>query len=393
MAVFRKDSHKLVEFEQIFFVKNEDGKEKNDEGELQKLLFENPELFPIDVNSSDVNTSYFIPLVRELSVDKHGIIDILATDSSGNIFIIECKLAYNYDNKKIRGQITDYVSGIWSKYTIEASVNENKFEEFWTWLCNEIMTKSNKKLDNIIEESMSKNLDIPKTPGNDLVVKDIVNNIKENFRHNRVFLIFAVDLITDTLREIVNWHNYSLDRANNYPAFILEVSRFKKEGVELISTRTYPSNLKEIKSIKSKRENASPRAVNDYDKWVTSLERNSPDGIEKIKEFVNKLNSMVEKNNGSMEWGTGKNPNALPVFENFPERKPIGIRADGVCIFQFRMMQNKPEYKSIATKFENEIRAIGDFKNELKTGKDTGLTPDKWINHSDEILKCLEIFL
>ena len=56
MAVFRKDSHKLVEFEQIFFVKNEDGKEKNDEGELQKLLFENPELFPIDVNSSDVNT-------------------------------------------------------------------------------------------------------------------------------------------------------------------------------------------------------------------------------------------------------------------------------------------------------------------------------------------------
>ena len=284
MAVFRKDSHKLVEFEQIFFVKNEDGKEKNDEGELQKLLFENPELFPIDVNSSDVNTSYFIPLVRELSVDKHGIIDILATDSSGNIFIIECKLAYNYDNKKIRGQITDYVSGIWSKYTIEASVNENKFEEFWTWLCNEIMTKSNKKLDNIIEESMSKNLDIPKTPGNDLVVKDIVNNIKENFRHNRVFLIFAVDLITDTLREIVNWHNYSLDRANNYPAFILEVSRYNNGSGELISTRTYPTDLKEIRNVTSKRGNASPRAVNDYDKWVASLERNSPDEKEKIKE-------------------------------------------------------------------------------------------------------------
>ena len=258
---------------------------------------------------------------------------------------------------------------------------------------SEIESKSKKKIEDILAESVRNNSGITPTPGDALVVEDIINNIKDNFKDNNIFLVFAVDAINDRLRELVNWHNYSVNQGNNYPAFILEVSRFKKEGVELISTRTYPSNLKEIKSIKSKRENASPRAVNDYDKWVTSLERNSPDGIEKIKEFVNKLNSMVEKNNGSMEWGTGKNPNALPVFENFPERKPIGIRADGVCIFQFRMMQNKPEYKSIATKFENEIRAIGDFKNELKTGKDTGLTPDKWINHSDEILKCLEIFL
>ena len=391
MAVFRKDSDKLAELEQVFFVKNEDGKEKNDEGELQKLLFDNPRLFPIgDVT----NAGDFIPLVRELPVDRHGELDILATDSSGNIFIIECKLVYNSDIKKIRGQISDYVSGIWSQYTTNGVFNESKFEKFWTEFCSEIESKSKKKIEDILAESVRNNSGITPTPGDALVVEDIINNIKDNFKDNNIFLVFAVDAINDRLRELVNWHNYSVNQGNNYPAFILEVSRYNNGSGELISTRTYPTDLKEIRNVTSKRGNASPRAVNDYDKWVASLERNSPDEKEKIKDFVNKIKSMVEKNNGSMDWGTGKkNPRAMPIFENYPNRSPIGIRADGVCIFQFHLMQGIAEYKSVAKKFESEIRVIEDFKNEMRSGKLPGLTPAKWINHSDEILKCLSIFL
>ena len=105
-----------------------DGKKSNDETILQKLIFEKPKLFPVKQITD--TTDQWIPLAREVDttskgIGRHGILDILATDGSGNIYIVECKLRYNNDMKSIRGQITDYASAIYRQFQIS---NDNAME-------------------------------------------------------------------------------------------------------------------------------------------------------------------------------------------------------------------------------------------------------------------------
>ena len=52
-----------------------------------------------------------------------GLLDVLAIDDSGNIYIIETKLYDNGDRRKIIAQVLDYASALWSEY-------RNNFKNF-----------------------------------------------------------------------------------------------------------------------------------------------------------------------------------------------------------------------------------------------------------------------
>ena len=112
-----------------------DGKKSNDETILQELIFEKPELFPIKQITE--TTDQWIPLAREVdttgrATGRHGTLDILATDNSGNIYIVECKLRYNTgDMKSIRGQITDYASAFFREV-------KNSNDNGWKWFKDSI---------------------------------------------------------------------------------------------------------------------------------------------------------------------------------------------------------------------------------------------------------------
>ena len=240
-----------------------DGKEKNDESILEDLIFENPKLFPV---GDIANSGGWIPLVTQLDIKNHGILDILATDNEGHIYIVECKLSYNtHDMKIIRGQITDYVSGLWAMNDSEYNMREEKFEKFWEWFCKEIEKgrKDGKKLENILEEFEVDSID------------DTIELMKRNFKEDEIICVFAVDAITEGLRESVKWHNNSVnDKKNNYPMFILEVKRYENDGEELIVTQTFPADLHELKTKINSGGKSSPRVKNDKDSWLKSLKRN-----------------------------------------------------------------------------------------------------------------------
>ena len=382
MGIFIKNHDIINEISPKHFVTIKDGKEKNAESLLKDLLFENPDLIPI---TDFANSTKCIPLIKELSISNHGNLDILATDNVGHIYIIECKLVYNsHDMKIIRGQISDYVSGIWAKYTTDGIFDEAKFEDFWKWLCSEIETKSHKKLENILIENKVDS------------VEDTINEMKENFKENNIINVFAVDGITEGLRETVKWHNSVLNTENNYPCFILEIKKYENANNEIISIQTYPQDLKELKITKRTSDKYSPRVKNDYNSWISTLKKNSLKEESRIIDFVNKLGEMLEKDGGSWDWGSGTvNPRAMPVFSNFLRRKPIGIRADGVCVFQFHLIQGVVEYEKTGKEWENLIRSIPDL-NQMVDQRVKDLTiskPETWVAHADKILKCLEIFL
>ena len=75
----------------------------SDEAELQKMLYDSPELIPIK-NDDEVGV-----FIREAGLPGSGSTDLLGVDSQGNILIVETKLARNQEaRRKVVGQILEY---------------------------------------------------------------------------------------------------------------------------------------------------------------------------------------------------------------------------------------------------------------------------------------------
>ena len=96
-------------------VKKEDGTLGDAEILLQEIIFKSPNMFPASEISGG-NTSIWIPLAMEVRLKGHqGRLDILGTDSVGNIYIFECKLHTNAETKTIHSQIGNYAAAFYKQ--------------------------------------------------------------------------------------------------------------------------------------------------------------------------------------------------------------------------------------------------------------------------------------
>ncbi|MDR3463687.1 MAG: hypothetical protein P4L76_15365 [Beijerinckiaceae bacterium] len=85
---------------------------RHDEKWLQRLLFDHPELIPID--TIDLGAKEVIAVCREFSIPKEGatiFLDILAVTPHGRLVLVECKLWRNPQaRREVIGQILEYAS-------------------------------------------------------------------------------------------------------------------------------------------------------------------------------------------------------------------------------------------------------------------------------------------
>lgn len=83
-----------------------------DEKWLQALLFEHPELFPMD--EIDPGSGYFVPICRELAIPKDGpsvYLDLLGMTPFGRLVLVECKLWRNPQaRREVIAQIIEYAA-------------------------------------------------------------------------------------------------------------------------------------------------------------------------------------------------------------------------------------------------------------------------------------------
>ncbi|HVH50356.1 MAG TPA: hypothetical protein VM781_01720, partial [Candidatus Bathyarchaeia archaeon] len=78
-----------------------------DETQLQKMLYEGPEL----ISPRDQHPAVFI---KEAGLPGSGYTDLLGLDIEGNISIVETKLAKNSEvRRKVIGQILEYAAYLW----------------------------------------------------------------------------------------------------------------------------------------------------------------------------------------------------------------------------------------------------------------------------------------
>lgn len=379
--------HKEYDFVPYEKISDETGKNAKDETLLEELIFNNPKIFPVGDITGEAKT--WIPLARQINVKgPHGTLDIIATDDMGNFYIVECKLRYNTgDMKTIRGQISDYASGIYR------DSKDIRFDSFWKWLCNKIEDKRGKSLEKILEEY------------NGVNPLETIEAMKKNFKENNIFLIFVVDQITSGLYDTVEWHNNVVNTEHNFPCFVIEVRKYveKQEIIEkqdenefFVRMQIFPFNFQEIVQKKE-----GTRLPNNEDIWNREFNANKLDPVEKEKilEFKEKLKILVKNDGGFMNWGSGgsRGSRMMPRFKNYDDRSPIGLRSDGILMIQFGLIRGSSRGPEAGEKFHKKILEIKELSTmipELSVNSEPQIKPQIWLPYDDKILSILEeIFL
>jgi len=373
-----------------------DGKKSNDETILQELIFEKPKLFPIKQITD--STDQWIPLAREIdttgrATGRHGTLDILATDNSGNIYIVECKLRYNTsDMKSIRGQISDYASAFYRE-------TKNSDDDGWKWFKDSIdnNTSIDRTLENILDDA-----GVP--------IEETIESMKRNLKENKIILVFAVDVMTAGLWDAIDWHNNAVNAEHNYPCFAIEVRKYsEKENDEkiFVGVQTYPYDLKEI--IQKKTQS---RGYFQHDAVTFQKQFEKSNLTEQQIQIFNHARKELEEIADAFEYNTPGSETAtaalMPRFQRICEgrRSPFAIDSNGILILQFEMLNDPIDNKGIEKPilqseiFKNSLSKIPEIKKQFEKKPQQGqritnfrLEPEIWLPVYKEIFKALEEIL
>ena len=373
-----------------------DGKKSNDETILQELLFEKPELFP--VKQITETTDQWIPLSREVdttggATGRHGILDIFATDNSGNIYIVECKLRYNTgDMKSIRGQITDYASAFFREV-------KNSNDNGWKWFKDSI--DNNTSIDGTLEDI----LDNAKVPSD-----ETIESMKRSLKENRIILVFAVDVMTAGLWDAIDWHNNAVNTGHNYPCFAIEVRRYReKENNEkiFVEVQTYPYDLTELVQKKSQSRGHFQHNAETFQKQFEKSNL-SEQQIQIFNHARKELEEIADVFVYSRPGSESATAALMPRFQSIYEgrRSPFTLDSNGMMVVQFEMLHdyidNKGSGKPILQSeiFKNSLSKIPEIKKQFEKKPQQGqrignfrLDAEIWLPVYKEIFKALEEIL
>lgn len=182
------------------------------ESELQEILASHPELIP--------GVSAAARTCREFQSGA-GPADIVVVDSTGELTLVECKLASNPQiRREIVGQMFDYASRLW-KMDVEEFASQ-----WWT------RTSSSLNLDDAPEG---------------LSLRD---SLASNLQEGRFRIVLAVDRINPPLKRMIEYLNGMAGPATSVIA--VEYSRLKQGAVEILMPHVYGQELAEAKSVPDK---------------------------------------------------------------------------------------------------------------------------------------------
>ncbi|MCA1918390.1 MAG: hypothetical protein LDL38_03220 [Flavobacterium piscis] len=149
---------------------------------LQKLIFENPQILPID--NLEIGFSPLIPLGREIST-KVGIIDNLFISADGYLTIVETKLWRNPEAKReVVGQIIDYA------------------KELTNWTFEQLNKEVRSKNPNNYGILDSINSFEPIEEDSEVT---LIDNIERNLKRGRFLLLIVGDGIREGVEDMANY--------------------------------------------------------------------------------------------------------------------------------------------------------------------------------------------
>jgi len=170
------------------------------------MLHDSPELIPL---ATDDAVAVFI---REAGLPGSGTTDLLGIDSTGNILIVETKLAKNQESRrKVVGQILEYAAYLWGM----------PYDDFDSLFAR----KRGKSILPILGEML------PELP-----MEQVRESIRGNLASGKFQLLIAVDEINDELERIIS---YFAECGGGIQLEALEMELYKDGETQVLVPRRY----------------------------------------------------------------------------------------------------------------------------------------------------------
>ena len=270
--------------------------------DIQNLIYNNPDIIPIEEIEEDLK---ILKVIREFGIPGAGSTDLVGIDNNANIYIIECKLAYNPQIKReVIGQILEYSSFIWK-------MQFNEFEHRF------IQREGKSILDTFSEEIID-----PESQ------QEFIDKIKNNLEKGIFKLLIVVDKLNDTLKRNLEYINNI--SSENVQIIGLEIVYFKDQNFEYFVPNIFGFKSKSI---------ASNRKI-----WNEEMFLNEIDNLsDRKKNLIQDLLYFIKVNASFYRWGTGLEVGSLTYRIEYKDNNItlFSIYTDGKISFSFGEIEYK----------------------------------------------------
>lgn len=332
---------------------------------LQKLIFENPQLLPLD----EIEPAFLdpIPLCRELSTGV-GPLDILFVNDRGMLTLVECKLLKNPEGRReVVGQILDYA------------------QEISRWNFDDLNSAVEKQGTGIIEQVKNH------LPEVDFDEAKFIDWVTLNLKKGRFMLLIVGDGIRESLEDI---SEYLQEHASlNFSFALIEQAMYRLpselSGGLLVQPRTICRTVEieraivriegqgnrvevlsssPVKSRGSSSNSENKSTISEQDFYERLEKATSPDAKQGILELLQELKNLglkIEPSRQGMmvksvEKDFVQNENGSPTHFNF-----IQFLYSGRIDFKGYTGELGAQYKKELASFNENWQYFGDRENDF----------------------------
>ena len=329
------------------------------EGYLQNYIHQNPESIPVYEIEGD--KKLFV-VAREFSTES-GLIDALAIDRDGDIYVVETKLYKNPDKRIVVAQALDYGASLW---------RHSDFNEFITNVNNEI----NKKFSVSFEEKTKEFFGM-----DDEQVVLMIETIKRNLQLGNIKFVILMDSIEDRLKDLIVYINQN----SQFDIYAVQMEYYKFEKYEIMIPKMFGVEVK--KSLSS----SGSRVMKLWTPEEFLLDAENRLSAEQYK-AVEKLFNFSKRNSDDLVLGKGQGKATInPIFSKISERKIYGLDSNGKLGFHIEWSLSGAKDDEAKNKLKLISKKMADLGLSISEGEFRDKNEiDKWAGKVDEIIKILD---
>ncbi len=330
------------------------------ESDLQQILADSPDLIP--TGELGGGRKSIKVAVREAGLPGSGFTDIIGIDESGNITVVETKLAKNPEIKReVIGQILEYAAYLWQK----------PYEEF-----DEIIQKKTKG--SHLLDLMGK----VEKENEEWSAEDFREAVETNLKEGRFALFIVVDEINEELRRTIDYLNSK--NFADLELYALELKYFEEKGLAVVLPQLYGAV----------RRTTSIRVIEEWDeqKFLTDakskLNKDEFVAVEKLFLFSKKYAP------DAMGLGKGVVGSINPIFKKFSDGRAIFcLKSNGRLGFSLNWVAKKgvsTQQKNLLEQLKERLKAIEiNITDDYDTYSSTWLSVEETVKKADNIIKIL----